>query len=106
MNSSKTKKMVTGVISSIIALSITGCSDEALPPKPDNVSCSDWEWDDDLGVWRCDDSSSSHHGSYFHSGKSYKNKSSLIKSADYKSYSSSSSFKGGFGSGTKGGFGG
>ena len=34
------------------------------------------------------------------------NKSALRNSAAYKSYKSSSSFKGGFGSGSKGGFGG
>jgi len=101
----KTQWLVTGVLSSLIAGTLSGCSDD-LPPQPDDPSCQDWEWDDDQGVWQCDDTHSSHYHHYYYGGGFFSNKSSLLKSSSYKSYRSSSSFKGGFGSGSKGGFGG
>ena len=35
-------------------------------PEPNDNSCSDWDWDDELGVWQCDDSSSGYRGHYFY----------------------------------------
>lgn len=101
----KTQWLITGVLTSLIAGTLTGCSQE-LPPKPDDNRCSDWDWDDEEGVWECDDTHSRYFGHYFYGGTFYKNKSALLNSSAYKSYKSSSSFKGGFGSGSKGGFGG
>ena len=46
-------------------------------PKPNDNSCSDWDWDDELGVWQCDDSSSGYRGHYFYGGRYYQNKSTL-----------------------------
>jgi hypothetical protein len=102
----KTKKLISGVIISLVASSLSGCNDNDRPPQPDEDSCREWDWDDDAGVWECDDSRSSYHGHYFLGGLYYNSKSKLTKSPAYKSYKSSSSFKGGFGSGSKGSFGG
>lgn len=102
----KTHWLITGVITSLVAGSLAGCTQQDLPPEPDDNRCSDWDWDDEEGVWECDDRSSRHYGHFFYGGAFYKSKSSLLKSSAYKSYKSSSSFKGGFGSGSKGGFGG
>ena len=74
--------------------------------KPNDNSCSDWDWDDELGVWQCDDSSSGYRGHYFYGGRYYQNKSTFKNSSAFKSYQSSAEFKGGIGSGSKGGFGG
>jgi hypothetical protein len=104
----KTQWLITGVLTSLMAgTTLAGCSQtQDLPPEPDDTNCSDWEWDDDEGVWQCDDTRSSYYGHFFYGGLFYRNKSALINSSAYKSYKSSSSYKGGFGSGSKGGFGG
>jgi hypothetical protein len=104
--SSKTKKLLAGASASIFAVGLAGCNDPDLPPPPENTDCNDYEWDDDLGVWECDDYDSRHYGHFFYGGNIFKSKSSLLQSQSYKSYKSSSSFKGGFGSSSKGGFGG
>lgn len=101
----KTQWLITGVLTSLVAGTLSACSDD-LPPRPEDSSCTDWEWDDEQGVWQCDDHDSRYYGHYFYGGTYYPSKSSLLKSSAYKSYRSSSSFKGGFGSGSKGGFGG
>ncbi|MDP7978379.1 hypothetical protein [Bacillus multifaciens] len=101
----KTKLLVTGVLSSLMAGTLSGCTKD-LPPKPNDRSCSDWDFDDELGVWRCDDNHSSYHGHYYYSGNYYQNKSTFKSSPEFKSYQSSSNFKGGIGSGSKGGSGG
>ncbi|RSK29322.1 hypothetical protein EJF36_09910 [Bacillus sp. HMF5848] len=85
---------------------MSACSNQSLPPTPDDPNCDDWDWDNELGVWECDDYDSDYRGAYFYGGRYFKGKSSLLQSSKYKSYKSSSSFKGGFGSGSKGGFGG
>ena len=53
------------------------CCTQDLPPKPNDNSCSDWDWDDELGVWQCDDSSSGYRGHYFYGGRYYQNKSTF-----------------------------
>ncbi|MBB6443915.1 aminotransferase yhxA [Bacillus benzoevorans] len=107
---SKTKLLLTGIVSAAVIIGVTNCSNNSSQPKmPDDPSCDDWEWDDDDGVWECDDEYSSHYGHSYHGGKYYSSKSNLYKDSSYKSYKSSSSFKSsssGFGSGSKGGFGG
>ncbi len=105
----KTKKVMIGVSSTALTLNLAGCGGNSadVPPPPDDQSCHDWEWDSDDGVWECDDNDSSYHGFYYFGGRYYKSKSSLLKSSDYKSYKSSSSYMGGgktssgFGSGSK-----
>jgi hypothetical protein len=101
----KTQWLITGVLTTLVTGTLSGCSDD-LPPKPEDTACADWDWDDEQGVWQCDDNNSRYYGHFFYGGAFYRSKSSLLKSPSYKSYQSSSSFKGGFGSGTKGGFGG
>jgi hypothetical protein len=103
---SKTKKLLTGAVASIFAVGLTGCSSQDLPPLPEGTDCNDWEWDNDSGVWECDDNDSRYYGHFFYGGKLFKNKRSLLHSSSYKSYQSSSTFKGGFGASSKGGFGG
>nr|WP_233096619.1 DUF3943 domain-containing protein [Fictibacillus halophilus] len=88
---------------------LSGCNDQAqdIPPEPTDSECQDWEWDEDDGVYECDDTGSRYFGHYYHGGTYYKGKSSLLKSSAYKSYKSSSSFKGGgSGFGGSSGFGG
>ncbi|QGQ45008.1 hypothetical protein [Metabacillus sediminilitoris] len=105
---SKTTTLITGILSASM-ITAAGCNNESLPPVPEGTDCNDWEWEDDEGVWECDDYDSSHYGYFFYGGKSYSSKSSLKSSSAYQSYKSSSSFKGGssgFGKGSSGGFGG
>ncbi len=76
---------------------------------PDDPSCDTWDWDDDDGVWECDDYDSPHYGAYYLGGSYFASKSALKKSSSYKSYQSSSDFKGGksgFSKGSSGGSGG
>lgn len=105
----KTRKVMAGITTTALTIGLVGCgsNNADVPPPPNDQSCDDWEWDDDDGIWECDDSRSSFFGYYFLAGKYYKNKSSLVKSDAYKSYKNSSSFQGGkkkssgFGSGSK-----
>lgn len=107
---SKTKLLLTGIVSAAVIVGGVGCSNQSSRPQaPNDSSCRDWEWDDDDGVWECDDESSSRYGSSYHGGRYYSSKSDLHKNSSYQSYKNSSSFKGGssgFGSSSKGGFGG
>ncbi|WP_175989846.1 hypothetical protein [Bacillus sp. Marseille-Q1617] len=101
----KTKKMMAGVVASVMAISVTGCgNNQELPPEPTDTDCDDWDWDDESGTYYCDDSRSSHFGYFWFAGRMFKNKSSLKNYSGYKSYSKS--YKSGIGSGSKGGFGG
>ncbi|MGG3913815.1 hypothetical protein [Rossellomorea vietnamensis] len=100
----KTKKMMAGVAASVMAISVTGCGNQDLPPEPTDVDCDDWEWDDDSGTYYCDDNRSPHFGYFWFAGRMFKNKSNLKNFSKYKSYSKS--YKSGIGSGSKGGFGG
>lgn len=99
---SKTKKLLTGVTSVALVASMIGCQNEDIPTPPDDVDCDDWEWDDDEGVYECDEPSSSYYGHYFYGGKYYKNKTALLANPSYVNYKNSTSFKGGkgFGSGS------
>ena len=125
INMGKTKTVMTGILSTAVLIGITGCSNSGtatgssasnsdIPPVPDDTNCTNWEWDDDDGVWECEDSHSRYYGHYFYGGKYYNSKSSLLKNTSYKkqqqSSSSSSSVSGGsdstnktsgFGSGKK-----
>jgi hypothetical protein len=105
LKENKTKKLIGSAIIASLSLSAAGCSGE-IPPQPEDNSCQDWEWDDELGVWECDDYDSPRYGHYFYGGKYFSGKSALKSSKVYQSYKNSSSFKGGFGSGSRGGFGG
>ncbi|TMU83902.1 hypothetical protein FGG79_17245 [Bacillus sp. BHET2] len=100
----KTKKMMAGVAASVMAISVTGCGNQDLPPEPTDVDCDDWDWDDESGTYYCDDDRSSNFGYYYFAGRMFKNKSKLKNFSSYKSYSKS--YKSGIGSGSKGGFGG
>ena len=44
----KTKWLVGGVVTSLMTGTLFGCAQD-LPPKPNDKSCSDWDWDDELG---------------------------------------------------------
>lgn len=102
--------VLKGVVYSTAIIGLISCLNEPSDPEmPDDPSCDDWEWDDDDGVWECDDEYSSHYGHSYYGGRYYSSKSGLYADSSYKSYKSSSSFKGGssgFGSGSKGGYGG
>jgi hypothetical protein len=106
LKENKTKKIVGTAIVAALSLTAAGCSDASLPPQPEDQECNEWDWDDELGVWECDEYDSNRFGYYYYGGMYYASKAGLIKSKPYKSYKGSSSFKGGFGSGSKGGFGG
>ncbi|WP_088042949.1 aminotransferase yhxA [Bacillus sp. EAC] len=110
------KKVSVALTGGIVVTSLAGCGSSQTadrPDKPQNDDCRDWEFDDDEGVWVCDDSTSSHYHSYYHGGFFYPSRKSLHGSSSYKSYKTSSKFaghssssKGGFGKGSFGGFGG
>jgi uncharacterized lipoprotein YehR (DUF1307 family) len=101
---SKTKKMMSGVVATLMAVSVAGCgNEEGLPPVPD-ADCDDWEWDSETGTWYCDDEYSSHHGMYYFGKRFYKSKSLLKQANGFNSHLNS--YKSGIGSGTKGSFGG
>ncbi|MDM8150372.1 hypothetical protein SAMN04487776_103297 [Priestia megaterium] len=105
---SKTKKMMAGVLTTALMTSLVACgsTDQARPAKPKDKSCDKWKWDENTQTYYCSDSSSSHSGSYYHGGRYYGSKKQLTSSSAYKSFKSSSSYKSGIGSGSKGGFGG
>jgi hypothetical protein len=101
---SKTKKVLVSVAAVALTTGMIGCQSNATPPNPpDDTDCDEWEWDADDGVYECDDRDSNYFGYYFLAGRYFSSKSSLLKSPSYKSYKSSSSYKGskGFGSGTR-----
>jgi hypothetical protein len=104
----KTKKMMVGVLSTLMAASLAACSDESLPPKPKDRDCDDWEWDSATGTYVCDDGHSTHYRHYYYGGHYYPSKRMLLRSAAYQSYQHSAEFKAraksGIGSGTKGSF--
>lgn len=100
----KTKKMMAGVVASIMTVSLVGCNDKDLPPEPTGTDCDDWDWDDETGTYYCDDDRSGYYGGYFYGGRFFKNKSALNNASSYKSYYNS--YKSGIGSGSRGGFGG
>ncbi|MEG0438641.1 MAG: aminotransferase yhxA [Solibacillus sp.] len=104
----KTKKLMVGISATALTLSLAGCNSSAnsLPPQPTDVSCNDWDWSEENGVWQCDESRSGHYRSYYYGGGYYNNKSALHSNNDYQNYKSSASFKtgqssSGFGSGSK-----
>ena len=99
---SKTKKMMAGVMASLVSVTVAGCgsSSSELPPEPTDSSCRDWDWDEETGTYYCDDSTSRSYGHFFYGGKWYKNKSALSQDSSYTTY------KSGIGSGTKGSYGG
>lgn len=100
----KTRKVMVGVTTTALTLGLAGCgSNTAEGSPPDDQYCNDWEWDNDDGVWECDDRHSSYYGHYYYGGSYYKDKNSLLKNSSFKSSKSSSSVNksSGFGSGSK-----
>ncbi|MGD6816640.1 hypothetical protein [Metabacillus sp. 84] len=106
----KTERMMKQVLvtatASIFAIGMSGCSSQSAdrPDPPDDQSCDDWEWDNELEVWECDDDRSPHYGHFFYGGAFFATANALKKSSKYKSYVKGG--KSGIGSGTRGGFGG
>ncbi|WP_404460041.1 aminotransferase yhxA [Sutcliffiella horikoshii] len=107
----KTKKVLTSVSATVFALGMTGCGSgyeesSSLPPEPFDDRCNEYEWDNEEGVYQCDDDSSSYYRHYYHGGSFFGNKSSLKKDSSYKNYRNSSTFQSnttpnkGFGSGS------
>ncbi|RAK18933.1 hypothetical protein B0I26_108108 [Anoxybacillus vitaminiphilus] len=104
----KTKRMMMGVLTTLMAGSLVACNntDESLPP-PNDQDCDDWEWDPSTSTYVCDDDDSAYYRHYYYGGRYYPSKRSLEKSSSYKSYQTTQEFqnraKSGIGSGTKGG---
>jgi len=104
----KTTKIMLGISTTAISLGLAGCGKE-LPPKPKDQACRDWDWNDELGVWECDETTSRHYGGYYYGGRYYNSSSNLRNASTYKTYEKSASFLGtsaakkssGFGSGNK-----
>ena len=117
----KTKKVMAGISAAALLMGATACNnpqslpdrdwdegtsggaegqdwsasqDQDIPPEPEGTDCSDWQWDDEDGVWECDDNRSPYFGHYFFAGMFFANRSMLYKSNDYMKYKNSSSFKG------------
>jgi hypothetical protein len=104
----KTRKVMVGITTTALTLGLSGCgSNSAEGAPPNDQNCNDWEWDNDDGVWECDDSRSSYYGHYYYGGRYYKSKSSLLNSKDFTSTKNSSTINNGsktssgFGSGSK-----
>lgn len=94
----KTTNMMIGILA---VLTAAGCGkDEALPPKPDDLSCREYEFDYDDGVWECDDRTSRYYGHYFYGGTWFGSRQALHAYAPYQKYKQSPQFKKGFGSGS------
>ncbi|MGM0837301.1 MAG: aminotransferase yhxA [Bacillota bacterium] len=105
----KTKKVLTSVSATIFALGMTGCGSEeesTLPPAPTDDRCDEYEWDNEEGVYQCEDDSSSFYRSYYYGGGFFGSKSSLKNDSSYKNYRNSPTFESntkpskGFGSGS------
>ncbi|MBT2638259.1 MULTISPECIES: aminotransferase yhxA [unclassified Bacillus (in: firmicutes)] len=117
----KTKKVIASISATALMVGLAGCNnnpqaipdrgwepdvsgdegqdwnseqDEDIPPVPEGTDCSDWEWDNEDGVWECDDNNSPYFGHYFFAGMFFANRSLLYKSNDYMKYKNSTSFKG------------
>lgn len=99
----KTKTVLLSILGLATVMATTGCTSQAdgnYPPQPsEDAGCDDWDWNDELKVWECDEYDGGSGGSgssggrvYYHNGKLYKSKQSLITSSDYDSYKKSSSF--------------
>ncbi|MGP7818675.1 aminotransferase yhxA [Niallia sp. 01092] len=95
----KTTKVMTGIISTAFMLNLAACNNQTdeeytttqkNPDPPSDANCDKWEWDDDDGVWECEDRHSSHYGHYFYGGSYYNSRSALHNSKYYKSPTSSS----------------
>ncbi len=105
-------KQATLAATLLVGTTLSGCgSDNAKAERPDDPDCDDYEYDNDEGVWYCDDSSSTHSG-FFYWGGSYFASRALMHSAmrtkgytprskDVKSYNSKTK---GFGTGSSSGF--
>ncbi|MBM7700586.1 glutathionylspermidine synthase [Kurthia huakuii] len=61
----KTTKIMLGISTTAMSLGLAGCGKE-LPPKPKDQACRDWDWNDELGVWECDETTSRHYGGYYY----------------------------------------
>ncbi|NHM32533.1 hypothetical protein [Neobacillus terrae] len=118
----KTKRVMAGITTTALLFGLSGCgansqdatteeddsewvsqpissnneplAQDNIPPAPTDSECSDWEWDNDDGVWECNDSSSSHFGHYYHGSSYYGSKALLYQSKDYLTYKNSADFKG------------
>ena len=117
-----TEKMLKGVLKSatatVLAFGMSGCGNAqnvSRPDEPNDSSCDEWEYEEEYGVFECEDDGSMYRDHYYYGGMYYPSSSALKKSSKYKSYAKSSNFvkttsktsgKTGVGSGTKGGFGG
>jgi hypothetical protein len=98
----KTKKALIGVTTAFAA-TLAGCGDDSanLPEKPQDAECSDWDFEEEEGVWVCDEQGSSRHGSYYYGGAYFATKNALKSNSNYQTYTQTPQFKSGFGSGTK-----
>ena len=100
---SQTKKVLNTLLAGVVATGLTACGSSAAS-KPNDPDCRDYKWDSDIDAYSCDDRSSARYGGYYYGGNYYNNKSAMINSNEYKSAASNKSS--GFGSGSKGAFGG
>lgn len=95
-----------------LTFGMAGCSDGSSvqqPPKPKDSGCQNWKFDDQKGVWKCQQSNAGHAGAFYYGNRYYSSANDLTSSSAYKSYKSSSSFAGegaSHASVSEGGFGG
>jgi hypothetical protein len=116
----KTKKLMAGISATALLIGISGCGpnqqaapdrdwqpddqdsgnedwsagNDEIPPVPEGTDCSDWNWDEEDGVWECNDTRSTYFGHYFFAGMFFSNRSMLYRSGEYRKYRDSPSFKG------------
>ncbi|GGE69466.1 aminotransferase yhxA [Priestia taiwanensis] len=98
----KTKKALIGVTTALAA-TLAGCEEDSanLPEKPSDAECSDWDFEEEEGVWVCDEKGSSRYRSYYYGGAYFGTKNALKADNNYKTYTQTPQFKSGFGSGSK-----
>ncbi|GGE63966.1 hypothetical protein [Priestia taiwanensis] len=66
-----------------------------LPEIPNDEYCSEWEFDMEAGVWKCNDSESTHYSYLYYGGLYYATLSYLMNNKTYKDYHTSKGFAGG-----------
>jgi len=74
-------KQATLAATLLIGTTLSGCgTDDTMAEQPNDPDCDDYEYDDEEGVWYCDDASGPHYG-FFYWGGTYFASRALMHSA-------------------------
>ncbi|MGL4820826.1 MAG: hypothetical protein ACRC5C_12720 [Bacilli bacterium] len=64
------------------------------PPYSEDNACTEWEWDEEQGVWICDDSDSPNYRGYYFNNMFFATATLLMANSFYRNYSSSAAYRG------------